>query len=100
MIDGFQLTMNLGEMSKDSFDVILSMDWLAQYRVVVDCYNKKVTLFSHNEKVIVYKESSKSIRLSPILKACIGGSKKLEFYGSMFAIDGEMGTLVSILICF
>ncbi|PON33743.1 hypothetical protein PanWU01x14_350150 [Parasponia andersonii] len=33
-----------------------------------------------------------SLKLSPILKVCLGSRKKLECYRNLFAIDGEMRT--------
>ncbi|PON37629.1 hypothetical protein PanWU01x14_318530 [Parasponia andersonii] len=32
------------------------------------------------------------LKPSPVLKACMGGKKKLEYYGNLFAMDGEVKT--------
>lgn len=85
--------MNLRVMSTNTFDIILGRDWLSQYRAMVDWYYKKVTLFPHHGKIIPYQASSHSMSPSLILKDCIGGKKKLKYYRSLFAIDGEMGTI-------
>nr|AAP50978.1 putative polyprotein [Oryza sativa Japonica Group]ABF97988.1 retrotransposon protein, putative, Ty3-gypsy subclass [Oryza sativa Japonica Group] len=50
--------------SKD-LDVILGMDWLARYKGVIDCANRKVTLTSNDgQVVIVHALSSESLRSS------------------------------------
>nr|ABA93015.2 retrotransposon protein, putative, Ty3-gypsy subclass [Oryza sativa Japonica Group] len=48
--------------SKD-LDVILGMDWLARYKGVIDCANRKVTLTSNDGRVVtVHALSSESLR--------------------------------------
>ena len=59
------------------------MNWLCKYQVVIDCTHSKVSLFTNNRH---------AIRMSSILKSCIGDRKKLETYDSLFAINGEKGT--------
>nr|CAD39902.2 OSJNBa0065B15.6 [Oryza sativa Japonica Group] len=50
--------------SKDP-DVILGMDWLARYKGVIDCANRKVTLTSDDGRVVtVHALSSESLRPS------------------------------------
>nr|AAX95912.1 retrotransposon protein, putative, Ty3-gypsy sub-class [Oryza sativa Japonica Group]ABA92473.1 retrotransposon protein, putative, Ty3-gypsy subclass [Oryza sativa Japonica Group] len=50
--------------SKD-LDVILGMDWLARYKGVIDCANRKVTLTSNDGRVVtVHALSSESLRSS------------------------------------
>ena len=49
-------------------------------------------MFPHNVNVIVYQASSNLVRSSLIIKAYIGRRTKLECNGSLFAIDGEIGT--------
>ena len=92
MIDGRKLLVDLVVLPLQQFDVSLGMDWLFKYRATVDCFNKRVTLFPKDGYPIVYQAHSNPLKPSPILKACIGGRKKLECYGNLFAIDGEMGT--------
>ena len=48
MIDEFKLTMDLQVMPINSFDVLLGMDCLAQYRVMIDFYNKRDDFISSN----------------------------------------------------
>ena len=59
---------------------------------MVGSYRKRVTLFPQNEKTTIFHANSNSGRPSHILKACIGGRGKLECYGSLFAIEDELGT--------
>ena len=92
VIDGRKLLADLVVLPLQQFDVILGMDWLSKYRATVDCFNKRVTLFLKDGYPIVYQAHLNPLKLSPILKACLGGRKKLEYYENLFAIDSEMGT--------
>ena len=58
----------------------------------MDCYDKKITLFPPNGSTVAYQASMSSLRPSSILKASMGGRKKVECYRSLFAIEGKMGT--------
>ena len=42
-ISGILLIVDLRVMDMSEFDVILEMDWLTEYRVVIDCERKRVT---------------------------------------------------------
>ena len=42
------LTVDLGVMDMSEFDVILGMDWLTEYRVVIDCERKRVTAYTQD----------------------------------------------------
>ncbi|PON41318.1 hypothetical protein PanWU01x14_290750 [Parasponia andersonii] len=68
------------------------MDWLSKYRAVVNCHTKRVTFFPSDGYPIVYQAGMSPLKPSPILKACMGERKKLECYGNLFAIDGEVRT--------
>ena len=71
------------------FDVILGMDWLSKYQAIVDCSCKRVTLLTPSGDFIVYRANMNAVRHDPILKACLGGKRNLECYGSLFAIEDE-----------
>ncbi|XP_062075853.1 uncharacterized protein LOC133779979 [Humulus lupulus] len=71
------------------FDVILGMDWLSKYQAIVDCSCKRVTLLTPSGDFIVYRANMNAVRHNPILKACFGGKRNLECYGSLFAIKDE-----------
>ena len=45
-ISGIPLTVDLRVMDMSEFDVILGMDWLAAYRVVIDCERRRVTAYT------------------------------------------------------
>ena len=45
-ISGILLTVDLRVMDMSEFDVILRMDWLAAYRVVINCERKRVTAYT------------------------------------------------------
>ena len=57
VVDGCKLSMNLIVMPIGSYDVICDIDWLSNYRAMVNCYNKGVTLFPQNGKTNGYQES-------------------------------------------
>ena len=42
-ISGTLLTVDLRIMDMSEFDVILGMDWLTDYRVIIDCERRRVT---------------------------------------------------------
>ncbi|KAL0294615.1 UNVERIFIED_CONTAM: hypothetical protein Sradi_6876800 [Sesamum radiatum] len=48
------LPVDLVVMDLKEFDVILGMDWLAQHRVVVDCYKREVIIESSGESRVVF----------------------------------------------
>ena len=72
------------------FDVIFGMDWLSRYRAVINCARRQVTLITKNGQV-VYQASQCAIRPSPVLRSFIGVRRQLETYGSLFALEGEIG---------
>ena len=45
-ISGTLLTVDLKIIDMSEFDVILGMDWLAVYRVVIDCERRRVTAYT------------------------------------------------------
>ncbi|KAL5791986.1 hypothetical protein ACOSP7_000580 [Xanthoceras sorbifolium] len=87
-IDDRRFSDDLIVMPMGQFDVIFGMDWLTKYRAQIDCYNKRVILYTKNDKV-VYQATQGMKQLSPILKTLFGGKKRLETYGNVFAIHGE-----------
>ncbi|KAL5754930.1 hypothetical protein ACOSP7_023150 [Xanthoceras sorbifolium] len=87
-IDDRRFSDDLIVMPMGQFDVIFGMDWLTKYRAQIDCYNKRVILYTKNDKV-VYQATQGMKQLSPILKTLFGGKKRLETYGNVFAIHWE-----------
>nr|AAO19383.1 putative polyprotein [Oryza sativa Japonica Group]ABF98353.1 retrotransposon protein, putative, Ty3-gypsy subclass [Oryza sativa Japonica Group] len=62
-IQGVPFLANLILLESKDLDVILGMDWLARYKGVIDCANRKVTLTSNEGQVVtVYALSSESLR--------------------------------------
>ncbi|KAL0288016.1 UNVERIFIED_CONTAM: Transposon Ty3-G Gag-Pol polyprotein [Sesamum calycinum] len=49
-----ELASKIPVMDLKEFDIILGMDWLAQHRVVVDCYKKEVMIESSNKPKVVF----------------------------------------------
>ena len=90
-ISGRRLIADLIIMPLVRFDVILGMDWLSRYRAVIDCFSRRVILLTKNGP-IVYQASQFAIRPSPVLRSLLGGRRRLETYGSLFAMDGEVET--------
>ncbi|XP_062075627.1 uncharacterized protein LOC133779722 [Humulus lupulus] len=89
VLEGHNLLGNLMVLPMGQFDVILGMDWLSKYQAIVDCSRKMVTLLTPSGDYIVYRASMNAVRHTPILKACFGGKRNLECYGSLFAIKDE-----------
>jgi hypothetical protein len=54
MVDGHELLANLVPLKLEEFDVILGMDWLAQWHAVVDCFKKEVSFRLPDGKEVVY----------------------------------------------
>ena len=54
-ISGTLLTVDLRIMNMSKFDVILWMDWLAAYRVVIDCERRRVTAYRQDGTRVVFQ---------------------------------------------
>ena len=54
-ISGTLLTVDLRIMDMSEFDVILGMDWLAAYRVVIDCEHRRVTAYTQDSTRVVFQ---------------------------------------------
>nr|CAH66687.1 OSIGBa0097A15.2 [Oryza sativa] len=64
-IQGVPFLANLILLESKDLDVILGMDWLARYKGMIDCANRKVTLTSNDGRVVtVHALSSESLRSS------------------------------------
>jgi hypothetical protein len=55
---------NLVVISQGSFDVILGMDWLTQYRIVISCFWETVLLHAPSGREVVFLGSSTKFTLS------------------------------------
>ena len=49
------LTVDRRVMDMSEFDVILGMDWLIDYRVVIDCEHKRVTAYTQDGTSVVFQ---------------------------------------------
>nr|AAS07330.1 putative polyprotein [Oryza sativa Japonica Group]ABF98050.1 retrotransposon protein, putative, Ty3-gypsy subclass [Oryza sativa Japonica Group] len=64
-IQGVPFLANLILLESKDLDVILGMDWLARYKGVIDCANRKVTLTSNDGQVVtVHALTSEPLRSS------------------------------------
>ena len=54
-ISGILLTVDLRVMNMSEFDVILGMDWLATYRVVIDCERRRVTAYMPDGTCVTFQ---------------------------------------------
>nr|AAQ56486.1 putative polyprotein [Oryza sativa Japonica Group] len=62
-IQGVPFLANLILLESKDLDVILGMDWLARYKGVIDCANRKVTITSNDGRVVtVHALSSEPLR--------------------------------------
>lgn len=55
-LTGYLLVLPMGK-----FDVILGINWLSKYQAMVDCSNKRVTLFTPSGDFIVYKANLSAV---------------------------------------
>ena len=54
-ISGTLLTVDLSIMDMSKLDVILGMDWLIDYRVVIDCERRRVTAYTQDGTRVVFQ---------------------------------------------
>ena len=54
-ISGTLLIVDLRIMDMSKFDVILGMDWLTDYRIVIDCERRKVTAYMQDGTRVVFQ---------------------------------------------
>ena len=54
-ISGTLLTMDLGIMDMSEFEVILRMDWLIDYRIIIDCERRRVTAYTQDGTRVVFQ---------------------------------------------
>ena len=54
-ISGTLLTVDLRIMDMLEFDVILGMDWMTDYRIVIDCERRRVTAYTQDGTRVVFK---------------------------------------------
>ena len=52
---GTLLTLDLKIMDMSKFDVILGMDWLTDYKVVIDCERRRVTAYTQDGTHVVFQ---------------------------------------------
>ena len=60
-ISGTLLTVDLRIMDMSEFDVILGMDWMTNYRIVIDCECRRVTAYTHDGTRVVFHRDKHSI---------------------------------------
>ena len=53
-ISGTLLTVDLRIMDMSEFDIILGMDWLMDYRIVIDCERRRVTAYTQDGTRVVF----------------------------------------------
>ena len=54
-ISGILLTVDMRIMDMSEFDVILGMDWLTDYRVVIDCERRMVTAYKQDGTLVLFQ---------------------------------------------
>ena len=60
-ISGILLTVDLRVMDMSEFDVILRMDWLTDYRVVIDCERRRVTAYLQDGTRVIFQGDKHNI---------------------------------------
>ena len=54
-MDEFKTTVKLNVLPLGSYDLLIGMDWLEQYNVVLNCYDKTFTCLNSDEQPIKFK---------------------------------------------
>ena len=54
-MNDFKTTVKLNVLPLGSYDILIGMDWLEQYRVVLNCFNKTFTCVNNNEPPVTVK---------------------------------------------
>ena len=67
-ISGILLIVDLRVMDMSEFDVILWMDWLAAYRVVIDCKRRRVTAYTQDGTHVVFQGDKHDILPQTVYK--------------------------------
>ena len=60
-IPGTLLTMDLRNLDMSEFEVILRMDWLIDYRIVIDCERRRVTAYTQDGTRVVFQGDNHDI---------------------------------------
>ena len=68
-ISGILLTVDLRVMDMSEFGVILGMDWLAAYRVVIDCERRRVIAYMQNGTRDVFQRDKHDILLQTVYES-------------------------------
>ena len=72
-ISGIQLIVDLRVMDMSEFDVIMGMDWLAAYRVVMDCECRSVTAYTQDGTRFVFQGDKHDILPQTMYKSWCHG---------------------------
>ena len=54
-ISGVLLTVELRVMDMSEFDVIIGMDWLTEYRVIIDCERRRVASYTQDDNRVTFQ---------------------------------------------
>ena len=54
-MDHFETVVKLNVLPLGSYDLLISMDWLEQHRVTLNCYNKTFTCLNNDGKLVSVK---------------------------------------------
>ena len=54
-MDKFETIVKLNVLPLGSYDLLISMDWLEQHRVILNCYDKTFTCLNSDEKPVSVK---------------------------------------------
>ncbi|XP_024025887.1 uncharacterized protein LOC112092890 [Morus notabilis] len=66
------------------------MDWLSEYRAIVDCYRMRVTLMTKFGTLISYQADLNPVLGERLLKYSVGGQRNLACFSSLLALEGEL----------
>ena len=86
-ISGILLTVDLRIMDMSEFDVILGMDWLTDYRVVIDCECRRVTTYTQDGTRVVFQGDKHDILPHTVYESKCQG-KLASWLASLTLKDG------------
>ena len=84
---GTLLTVDLRIMDMSEFEVILRMEWLIAYRVVIDCERRRITAYTQDGTLVVFKGDKHDILPQTVYESNCQG--QLEGWLASLTLEDE-----------
>ena len=59
----FETSVKLNVLPLGSYDVLIGMDWLEQHRVVLNCFDKKISYLNNEGEIVTIKGIPRKTRI-------------------------------------